>query len=192
MAIRMKPYHDEETARHWLESIRWRRTRRCPACRSKRTTLVPNERPTPCRCTACRKHYSVRTGSAMDGTSLPLRHWVLAMHLLRAGTTLADFTRTLGIGPKAARRLERKIRAAWSRRQKPGEEASEEGKGCHSVSDRSGATGARRPRGTTAESPGKNQRDATNQAGRRFRFRDLSGATLSPSRSSRVRSSAFS
>ena len=83
----------------------------------------------------------------MDATSLPLKHWVLAIHLLRTGTTLADFTRTLGIGPKAARRLERKIRAAWLLRQKPGEEASEEGKGSQEHTDRSGASRARRPRG---------------------------------------------
>ena len=102
MAIRPKPYQDELTARQWLEGVRWRRIRRCPECRSTRTALVPNERPTPYRCIACRKYFSVRTGSAMDGTSLPLRHWVLAMHLLRSGITLADFTRTLGIGPKAA------------------------------------------------------------------------------------------
>lgn len=147
MAIRPKPYDDEETARHWLESVRWRRVRRCPECRSARTALVPNERPTPYRCTACRKYFSVRTGSAMDGTSLPLRHWVLAMHLLRAGTTLAGFTRTLGIGPKAARRLEGKIRAAWSLRQEPGEDASGEGQVGHALPDRPGATRARRPRG---------------------------------------------
>ena len=83
----------------------------------------------------------------MDGTSLPLRHWVLAMHLLRSGITLADFTRTLGIGPKAARRLERKIRAAWSLRQEQGEEASEAGQGSQEHSGRSGAAHARRPRG---------------------------------------------
>ena len=147
MASRPKPYQDEETARLWLESVRWRRMRRWPECLSARRDRVPNEWPTPYRCTACRKYFSVRTGSAMDGTSLPLRHWVLAMHLLRAGTTLADFTRTLGIGPKAARRLEGKIRAAWSHRQKPGEEASEEGQGGHALPDRLGATGARRPRG---------------------------------------------
>ena len=83
----------------------------------------------------------------MDGTSLPLRHWVLAIHLLRAGTTLAEFTRTLGIGPKAGRRLERKIRAAWSHGQKPGKEDSEEGQGGHALPDRPGETRARLPRG---------------------------------------------
>ena len=147
MAIRPKHYHDEETARHWLEGVRWRRIRRCPECRSTRTAPVPNERPTPYRCIACRKYFSVRTGSAMDGTSLPLRHWVQAMHLLRSGTTFAEFTKTLGIGPKAARRLERKIRAAWLLWQKPGEGASEEGQGSQDHTDRPVATHARRPRG---------------------------------------------
>ena len=115
MAARPKVYHDEETARRWLESIRWRWVRRCPHCRGTRTSVVANAKPMPYHCRDCRRYFSVRTGTCIAGSSVPLRAWVHAIHLMSRGVRgTLKFSEALGVHHETVARLEATIGRAWS------------------------------------------------------------------------------
>ena len=77
-------FPDDEAARHWLEAQRWSEGRQCPHCDGERT--VPVKHPhVPYRCKDCRKHFSVRTGTAMHRSHVGYQKWVLAMFLMSTG-----------------------------------------------------------------------------------------------------------
>lgn len=83
----------------------------------------------------------------MDSTSVPLRLWVLAIHLLRRGTTQQSFIRALGVKFVTARRLEMKIRAAWEIRKQGLGAKRAEGQGRPVASRQDVDAGPRRTRG---------------------------------------------
>ena len=115
MAARPKAYHDEETARLWLENIRWRRVRRCPHCHGTRTSVVAKANPMPYHCKDCRRYFSVRTGTRIAGSSVSLRAWVHAIHLMSRGVRgTLNFSEALGVHHETVARLEATIRGAWS------------------------------------------------------------------------------
>ena len=76
-------FPDEASARAWFKDIRWGADGRfCPHCWSENTTPVPHEKPMPCRCSDCRRSFSIRTDTVMQSSRLPLRTWVLSMYLM--------------------------------------------------------------------------------------------------------------
>ena len=115
MATRPKAYDDEETARRWLENIRWRRVRRCPHCHGTRTSVVASAKPMPYHCRDCRRYFSVRTGTCIAGSSVPLRTWVHAIHLMSRGVRgTLKFSEALGVHHETVAKLEATIRGAWA------------------------------------------------------------------------------
>ena len=115
MAARPRAYDDEETARRWLENIRWRRVRRCPHCQGTRTSAVGNAKPMPYHCRVCRRYFSVRTGTCIAGSSVSLCAWVHAIHLLSRGVRgTLQFSEALGVHHETVARLEAAIRGAWA------------------------------------------------------------------------------
>ena len=112
-------FPNERAARKWLEEVRWDNMRFCPNpdCGSYGTHRVLNETPMPYHCSACRKYFSVRTGTVMQASNLPLRTWVLAMYLLSVspkGVSSMQLHRDLGITQKNAWHLGHRIREAWN------------------------------------------------------------------------------
>ena len=76
-------FPDEESARKWFENLRWpNEESHCPRCGSMRTSTVPNEIPMPYHCGDCRKYFSVKTGTVMEKSKLPLHKWVIAIYLM--------------------------------------------------------------------------------------------------------------
>ncbi len=69
-------FPDEEAARRWFESRIWPDGRHCPRCKSTRAREVKAAKPKPYWCTDCRKYFSVRVGTVMEASRLPLRKWV--------------------------------------------------------------------------------------------------------------------
>ena len=47
----------------------------------------PTRKPQPYRCRTCRKDFSVKTGSVMQGINLGFRVWVVAVYLVATGLT---------------------------------------------------------------------------------------------------------
>ncbi len=71
----------EDAAREWFEAIDWPDERRCGHCDGVRMRPVVSGKPMPYWCTNCRKYFSVKTGTAMADSNLPLRKWALGIYL---------------------------------------------------------------------------------------------------------------
>jgi transposase-like protein len=107
----------EAAARKWLEDIRWTGgERHCPHCGSLKTAAVKNEIPMPYHCGECREYFSVKTGTVMQSSKVPLQKWVIAMYLLSTslkGVSSMKLHRDLGLTQKTAWALAQKIRQGW-------------------------------------------------------------------------------
>jgi transposase-like protein len=113
----LKRIPDEQTATKYFESMRWSKGRYCPHCKSKKTVEVKDGKPQPYRCKECRKHFSIRTGSVLAASNVPLQKWLLAIYLMstaKKGVSSCQMARELGTTQKTAWMLCHKIREIWS------------------------------------------------------------------------------
>ena len=82
-------FPNEERSIRWFESLRWPNAepgkdsteRACPRCGSLGTHVVKSGKPMPYRCRDCRKYFSVKTGTAIEASNLPMRKWAYAIYL---------------------------------------------------------------------------------------------------------------
>ena len=91
-------FPDEQTAIDYLTAQRWPDGVVCPRCNSNRTSPIKNRNRH--NCNACRKQFSVRTGSIFENSKVPLRKWIYAMYVFqtaRKGISSAQLARDLGI-----------------------------------------------------------------------------------------------
>ncbi len=114
-------FPDDATAERWFEEQRWGtegKPSHCPLCGDcGKLKEAPNCKPLPYWCGACRRHFSVRTGSVMHRSRIPLRKWAIAVYLW--ATSLKDVSsielhRDLNITQKSAWFLAQRLREAWS------------------------------------------------------------------------------
>ena len=112
----MDVFPDEDAARAWFEAIYWPDGRRCGHCDGNRTREVKSGKPMPYWCSDCRKYFSVKTGTAMASSKLPLRKWAIGIYLcltsLKSVSSM-KLHRDLGIGQKAAWFMLHRLREAW-------------------------------------------------------------------------------
>ena len=110
-------FPDETAALRWFEEVRWADGRYCGHCGSEHTKPVKNEKPMPYWCTDCRKYFSIKTGTPMHGSNLPLQKWVIAFYLMSTslkGVSSMKIHRDLGITQKTAWYMIHRIRQAWN------------------------------------------------------------------------------
>ena len=77
-------FPDEESARHWFEDRVWPNGRHCPRCGSVRTREATHARM-PYWCGDCRSYFSVKTGTSIESSNVPLRKWVFAIYFEMTG-----------------------------------------------------------------------------------------------------------
>ena len=100
-----KMFPTEESARIWFESVFWPNGRVCPRCGSLRTHEA-GHRHMPYRCSDCRSYFSVKTGTLMEESRLPLLKWVYALYL--------ELTSLKGISSmRLHREIEVSQKSAW-------------------------------------------------------------------------------
>lgn len=113
----VRMYPDEESARRWFEQLLWSDGKRaCPECGSDRTYECSHQ-TMPYRCRACRRYFSIRTGTVMAASPLSLRKWAFAIHLdvgFANGASSMKLHRDLGVTQKSAWLMQRRIREAFS------------------------------------------------------------------------------
>ena len=110
-------FPDEEAAREWFEGIIWPDgVRPCPKCGSENTHECSHAKM-PYRCRDCRKYFSVKTGTVMAGSPLPLLKWLYAIYLDTTslkGVASMKLHRELGITQKTAWFMQQRIREAFA------------------------------------------------------------------------------
>ena len=106
----------EEAARAYFERNRWNGEVFCPHCGSVSVAAVKSLKPMPYRCRDCRQHFSVRTGTVLAESRLPLHKWLMAIYMMttaRKGIPSTQMARELGITQKSAWFLAQRIRETW-------------------------------------------------------------------------------
>ena len=106
----------EEAAREYFEQNRWAGEISCPHCGSLSVAPVKSLKPMPYRCRDCRQHFSVRTGTVLAESRLPLHKWLMAIYMMttaRKGIPSTQMARELGITQKSAWFLSQRIRETW-------------------------------------------------------------------------------
>ena len=110
-------FPSELSARNWFESVLWSEGRYCGHCGGTKTKEVPNEKPMPYWCGECRSYFSVKTGTPMQSSKIPLRKWAVAVYMMTTslkGVSSTKMHRELGITQSCAWHLIHRIREAWN------------------------------------------------------------------------------
>lgn len=115
-----KKFPDEDAARKFFEDRRWGSEPVCGHCGSVNVTECKDHKPMAYRCKDCRAHFSVRTGTVLAESRLPLLKWLLAIFMLtsaRKGIPSTQMARELGVTQKSAWFLAQRIRETWLKSQ---------------------------------------------------------------------------
>ena len=109
-------FDTEEKAEQWFIEQRWPDGIICPHCESDNIATKKSRKPQPYRCRTCRKHFSIKTGTLLRNSNIPLFKWAIAFYLystnLKAVSSM-KLHRDLGIGQKAAWHMGQRIRKMW-------------------------------------------------------------------------------
>ena len=106
---------DEAAALAFFEEERWGGTPYCGHCGSENVYRVKSGKPMSHRCRICKKYFSVRIGTPVEKSLLPIRTWLLAIHLVltsRKGTSHLQLSKMLGVDYRTAWFLGHRIREA--------------------------------------------------------------------------------
>ena len=106
----------EDAATEWFESVVWDGDRYCPKRGSVETKEVPKAKPMPYWCRGCRSYFSVRTGTPMARSNIPLRKWAIAIYLCLASlksVSSMKLHRDIGVSQRGAWFMLHRIREAW-------------------------------------------------------------------------------
>lgn len=110
-------FHDEAKAQAHIESSRWPAGEPvCPRCGSTKVTRMGGKTQAGMfLCNDCRDKFTVRTGTVMERSHVPLHKWLLATHLMAAskkGMSAKQMERMLGVTYKTAWFLCHRLREA--------------------------------------------------------------------------------
>ena len=108
-------FPNEDSARKWFEARMWPDGRFCPRCGGLQTQEASHE-SMPYWCPDCRHHFSVKCGTVMERSHIPLQKWVYAifLHLTNLkGISSMKLHRDIGVSQPAAWFMIHRIRKAW-------------------------------------------------------------------------------
>ena len=94
---------DEDAARKYLASGRWPNGVTCIHCGHGEVWTINDGNLYTCK--KCRKQFTVRTGTVMEDSHIPLRKWIYAMYLMtisRKSVSSVQLAKELGITQKSA------------------------------------------------------------------------------------------
>jgi transposase-like protein len=113
-----KKFPDENTARLHLEQKRWNSKAVCPKCGCIESQWKQSRdgKDGYFRCGHCESVYTVRTGTIMERSHVPLHKWLYAIYMVvtaRKGISSLQLSKEIGITQKSAWFLLQRIREAF-------------------------------------------------------------------------------
>ena len=113
-------FPNQDAARSYMEAQRWPDGAVCPHCAE--TKRIHNRKGGYYRCNACREDFTVRTGTVMERSHIPLQKWLYAMYMLvtsRKGISSVELHTKLGITQKSAWFMLHRLREACRDKNSP-------------------------------------------------------------------------
>jgi len=109
-------FPDDAVAEKWFVEQRWPEGATCPCCQSHNVQIRPTRKPQPYRCSTCRKDFSTKTGTLMEGSKLGFQVWITAIYLLSTNlksVSSMKLSRDMEVTQKTAWYLAQRIRETW-------------------------------------------------------------------------------
>src|SRR5256885_1884428 len=109
----MEYFKDEQTCREHFATIRFRNGEYCPHCGHEKIYQFENGKRY--RCAACRKDFTIITGTVFGESKLPLKKWFIAIYLLSTtskGISSVQLAKHVGVTQKTGWFMDHRIRAA--------------------------------------------------------------------------------
>jgi transposase-like protein len=113
-------FPDEQAAIEHIEWTRWKGAPVCPYCEATERIQQRKIRPYY-RCLACKKDFTVRTGTIFERSHVPLHKWLYAIYLVvtaRKGVSSLQLFKEIGITQKSAWFMLQRIREACGKENK--------------------------------------------------------------------------
>ena len=111
-------FPDESKATAWFEDLVWPDgNRHCPRCGSLETKKAAASSGLPYYCPECKRAFSVRIGTALERSKVPLRKWAFAIYLEMTslkGVSSMKLHRDIGVTQKTAWFMLHRIREVWA------------------------------------------------------------------------------
>ena len=111
-------FPDNETAEQWFIKTRWSDGPRCPYCQSDKVQYPTAHKTMTHRCQSkgCRKSFSAKTGTVMEGSKITYQEWAIAVYLFVTnlkGVSSMKLHRDIGRTQKTAWHLAHRLREVW-------------------------------------------------------------------------------
>ena len=111
-------FPDNETAERWIADTRWPDGPRCPYCDSDKVQHPTAHMTMTHRCQSkgCRKPFSTKTGTVMEGSKVTYQEWAIAVYLYVTnlkGVSSMKLRRDIKRTQKTAWHLAHRLREAW-------------------------------------------------------------------------------
>ena len=116
----VRVFTDEDFALRFMAGLRWGGMDKacCPRCGSARVRFIGTRRVWECRETHAKKRFSIKTGTVMEESPLPLGTWLVAIWLeANAKNSISSYEvmRSLGVTQKTAWFMQQRIRLAMQK-----------------------------------------------------------------------------
>ena len=111
----IKHFADPDVALKFMATIRWPNGVKCPRCGSEKVSFTAKRRVWTCECCPNRRQFSIKVGTIMEDSPIPLDKWLVGMWLVisaKNGISSYELHRTLGITQKSAWFLGHRVRLA--------------------------------------------------------------------------------
>jgi transposase-like protein len=109
-------FSDFANCQQFVAELRWADGKvRCPACGSEKVTYLANARLWKCYEKHAKAKFSLKVGTIMEDSALPIDKWLTAMWLIvncKNGISSCEIARDLGITQKSAWHMAHRIRFA--------------------------------------------------------------------------------
>jgi transposase-like protein len=111
----LKQFPDEDTCEKYIMAARFPRGVYCPHCGNHRIYRLETQKRF--KCGNCRKQFTVRTGSVLAESKVPLQKWLMTAWIMTThpkGISSIQLSKTLGVTQKTAWFLAHRIREAFT------------------------------------------------------------------------------
>src|SRR6202167_840482 len=109
-------FSDFDNCQKFIAELRWADGKvRCPYCGSEKVTYLANARLWKCYENHAKAKFSLKVGTIMEDSALPIDKWLTAMWLIvncKNGISSCEIARDLGITQKSAWHMAHRIRFA--------------------------------------------------------------------------------